>query len=527
MNRVNDLYKLVLLELIAVALISIGILDRTFAFLLLAILAAFILTKPFKESLELFLLSLPFYIALPVSTGFDSMSMWRPLSLLLVILWLWEKRGILWEDPLAFWDEFLRRRGLLYLTGAFFIFIFIATISLLWASDIGSGVKAIIYFINIFLILFIYAWELTHQDLLRLIKRAGQVSGFFLFVGFLQFAGTFFVPLYEFWQWWAAYPISAYYGSQTSNLVSYSNTWFSYYSEKLPATLRIFSLFQDSHAFAMFTILGASAWGTLYFLFKEEGRKKGVLFSLALVVISLLAIILSGARGSWVAAGLLALILLVLNSTRSVLVELPRALVKKSLAALAIFFLLFPISSILLAGEQKAQLIIEGRGGEAADLRLAFLRARSAFDIEELSNKGRIEIWEASLIFLFKNSFLTGTGIGNFPTVIELTPEKSRLGASAHSLYLQLLVELGLFGLLAFFAIIFLILKQAYKILALHVTRYTLHAYYAFSFLFAFLWVLLYSLVDVTLLNDKVFLFAAILIGILYSMEYETSTKTN
>lgn len=528
LSRYNsDFYKLVGFELLATLLVSIGLLDRIFVYLLLLMVAAFFVTKPFKESLGLFIISLPFYLAIPF---FDSMSMWRPLSLLLVLLWLWERRVILWTQPLRFWEMFLRKRALLILTIAISIFIFISTLSLLWAKDVMIGARTIVYFINIFFVLFIYAWEITRNDFLPYLKDAAAVSALSLLIGFLQFAVTFFVPLFVFWQWWALNPIFAYYGARTRNLVAYSNTWFSYYGDDLPATLRMFSFFQDSHAFAMFTILGIAAWGLLFLYFQEKKDKKGKCFSGSIVIISLFAILLSGARGAWAASILLLLTFIFLSVYPD---YAPRALTKKALLVIILFFLLFPVSSLLLAGEQKAQLILEGRGEEAASLRLAFLRARSLLDIEEISNKGRLEIWEDSLNFVIQTRTLTGTGIGNFPSVIELTPEKARIGASAHSLYLQFLVELGIFGFLAFLTIIFLILKQSYRILqTTHLRQgfgaqasYKLQTYYAFSFLFAFSWILLYSLVDVTLLNDKVFLYAAILIGILYSMEHETDAK--
>lgn len=367
-----------------------------------------------------------------------------------------------------------------------------------------------------------YAWEMQKEDILAFISAAAQISAFSLLIGFLQFIGAFFVPLFEFWQWWASSPIMVYYGSQTSNLLSYSNTWFSYYGKNIPATLRMFSLFQDSHAFAMFTILGISAWGAFFLYFWQKNIRKGIFFCASLLMISPLAIILSGSRGSWLGAGLLLFIILF-----SLLfpLSLPKTLLKKSLLFLIAFLLLFPVSSLLLAGEQKAQLILEGKGNQSVQFRLAFSRAYSTFDTDELSNKGRLEIWEDSFHFLKERSFLIGTGIGNFATAIKLRPEKSRLGASAHSLYLQFLVELGVFGFLVFLAILFLIVKQAYTL----ATTYNLQAtsYFSFTFLFAFSWILLYSLVDVTLLNDKVLIFLAILTGILYSYEKHQSDNEN
>lgn len=503
----SDLNKLFIFEIFAVLLISVGAIDRIFSFLLLAMLAAFFITKPFKESLQLFLLSVPLYIALPITHNADSTSLWRPLSLLLFICWLWERRDILWLRPLAFWEKFLERKHLLYLTIAWFAFIGIAIISLLWAKDIAIGLKTIIYFINIFIVLFIYAWEINRDNIDEFLRCAGLVNGVALFIGFVQFAITFVISLSNFWEWWARYPIDAYYGHQTSHLLTYSNTWFSYYGKNIPATLRMFSIFQDSHAFAMVAIWGVATWGIWYFLFHKKQDKKGRFISAGLIAANLLAIILSGSRGAWMGALLLLGTITLALALQERITRLPALLLKKGFFTLLIFFLLFPVSTLILATSQQAQLFIEGRA-ENLNLSLAFWRARSTFDTEELSNKGRLEIWKDSFRYLNTHYFIKGTGIGNFSTVLDLSPDTSRLGASAHSLYLQILTELGLVGLLIFLGILLLILYHAYT------KRKSL---IAMTFLFAFCWILFYSLVDVTLLNDKILLLTAIFIGLLYA----------
>lgn len=517
----SDLNKLFILELFTVLLISIGSIDRLFSFGLLAIISVFFFTKPFMQSLQLFLLSLPLFIALPLFPFTDSISIWRPLSLLLITRWLWERRDILWIRPLIFWEELLKRKRLLYLTIAWFALVGMSILSLLWANDIGAGLKGIIYLANIYAILFMYAWEITYNDLPVFLHRASLVNGVILGLGFFQFALTFLLPLFDLWQWWALYPIYAFYGQDTSALVARSNTWFSYYgSEEIPATLRMFSIFQDSHAFAMAAIFGAAVWATWYVIFKERGDTRGIRLSIGLLIANLLGIALSGSRGAWMGAFLFAAAIALVMALKNRSPHIPAVFLKKGFALLVIFFLMFPVSTVLLATSQQAQLMIEGRAG-AFDLGLAFWRARTTFDIDELSNKGRLEIWKDSFQFLKERSFLRGSGIGNFSTVLQLRSDASRLGASAHSLYLQVFTELGLGGFIIFLAVLTIILWQGYmRILYApeHLTRG-----YAFAFTFAFLWILLYSLVDVTLFNDKIFLLAAILIGMLYALSEKKS----
>lgn len=511
----SDLYKLVCLEAITATLIATGLLNQNFAWLLLALLVAFVLTKPLKQSLELLLLSLPFFLALPFGTISDSMSMWRPLSLILVLVWLWRRRDILWKRPLVFWQRLLQKRYLLYLSGLAMFLLLISLVSLLWAEDIGIGVKTIIYLVNGYLIFFLFAWEIKSKDLLRFLRAGAFVSGIALIVAFVQFDITLFVPLHEFWQWWTDHPIRAYYGGQTSELLSYSNTWFSYYGEDVPATLRMFSFFQDSHAFAMMSIWAVAIFLAFRLFYKKTGDKKGIRLSGILVIIALLAIILSGTRGAWLGGGVLLFIALAFAYTKELKTYIPEHYSKKALYILIAFVLLFPLASFLLYGEQHAQLRLEGREG-GADFRVAFLRARSTFDIGELSNKGRLEIWQDAFNFLKETKTLTGAGVGNFASVIHLHPETSRIGASAHSLYVQILVELGILGFLASLAVIYLIILRAYKIFTQNEGEFV--AYFAFAFLISFLWILLHSVADITLLNDKIFLLSAMLAGILFGI---------
>src|SRR3989344_1987682 len=151
----------------------------------------------------------------------------------------------------------------------------------------------------------------------------------------------------------------------------------------------------------------------------------------------------------------------------------------------ALFLAAFPIASVLTAHAR-------GAGVEAQEARAAFRRARSIFDVGELSNRTRIAIWKESIRGVLKHPLL-GVGLANFPQVLGEDTRAGRKGASAHNLYLDLAVEAGvMMGILA-------LLFFAFS--TWHAVRNNV-----LWFALIVLWIATYSLVDVVLLNDKVLL---------------------
>jgi O-antigen ligase len=74
----------------------------------------------------------------------------------------------------------------------------------------------------------------------------------------------------------------------------------------------------------------------------------------------------------------------------------------------------------------------------------------------------RMRLWESAMP-LIRKKLVTGNGLGSFeflsPTFFALEKKK---GAPAHNVYVELLFETGIFGLLAYLAIYFKILKNAF-----------------------------------------------------------------
>ena len=144
-----------------------------------------------------------------------------------------------------------------------------------------------------------------------------------------------------------------------------------------------------------------------------------------------------------------------------------------------------------------------------------FERARSISDLDDISNKGRLEIWRNSLLSIAHRPWL-GVGPGNFVSVINEEAGAAKKGASAHNLYLDIAAEIGLPGLLILLVMFVDILRTSWL-----VWKNASEPYFKlFGLLFGlyFVWILGYSFFDVVLLNDKVLLLFMVSAATLYSL---------
>jgi O-antigen ligase len=520
-----------------------NILPREMGLFLTGLLIFYFIFSPLADSLWVFIASIPLFVALPITESFDSMANWRILLAVLFLVWFFRtiilrelvretegSRGLIASFSRFFaslrmtfgrWKlkENLKHYLMEYLVG---IFLLIGCLSLLVADDVWAGVKKLLFIINIFL-LFIIIRNLAAKNkeiIFRIVGAIKVAIGLTLGIGFLQLIMAFFVNLHQFWHFWDRNVINVFYGQNLSNLLSYSNTWFSYYSYQLP-TLRMFSIFPDSHSFAFFCILALPFFLVAIFLNSREKKGKTTLFYF-LLILCLLAIIFSGSRGAWLNAlsslvVFLFLILLFYSPTIRSWTDffIPRFYkswkkqIQLIVGSLIIFFLLFPIASAILFLPQYIQL-----GSEAVSGISLFERARSIIDFFEISAKSRLEIWQRTGDSIITHPFL-GIGLGNFPLIIKEEISAAKRGASAHNLYLDFASEMGIFALLILLAIFWYILKEAWQIFTRH-KKLFFRAWAGF-FLLALIWILGYSLFDVVLLNDKVFLFFIANLGLLYA----------
>lgn len=561
-NFLSDkiLLKIVLVFEIAVTiLIAIGVLPREYAFSITAAMLIYIAGASIIDSAMLAIISIPFYLALPVTASFDTMANWRIIILILFLKYALKKiPNIKYQIPPkeSLCDstgqakiETLKSKNIrrfifnknarLEIWGL--LFAIISFLSLIGASNISVGIKKILFLANIFLFFIIIKNIARDKEIFLKILKASILAGIFILViGYAQLISILFFSLAAFWQFWAENAIAALYGANLSNLLSYSNTWFSYYSGDIPPTLRMFSIFPDSHSFALFNIILIPFILTLVRHYKNNIGF--LIVSCPLLILILLAIIFSGSRGAWTGAvaplGIIILLKIfnirqkhsIANNNSDQIPntkyqkyklktkKLIKDLLSKKLGIIAstilLFFLLFPVSSMILEQTQKAEWRRLNTQGDFASFAM-YKRLRSIIDLDEISNKGRVEIWRDTLISIKKHPIL-GVGIGNFTTVIGKNISAAKKGASAHNLFLDIFAETGILGLAAFLAIFYEIAKTALS--AFKNSTDELHKFFALSAGIYLFWILGYALFDVVLFNDKALMLFMIMIGLLYGI---------
>ena len=481
-----------LVEILAILLAVFGVLPREIILISTGIMAFYFIFARLEHSLLLFILSIPLFAAMSVTESFDTMANWRILLVILFLVWFFRKHKWPQIKKQIFTNccapEFKIKSNLAKWV---FVFLAISVLSVFVAVSPVAAIKKILFLVNIFLLFpIIKDVSKSDKEKERIIKTGATALIIVLLVGYLQLISVFFVPLYDFWQWWANNVASVFYGNNLSELLKLSNTWFSYYPDS-PPTLRMFSVFPDSHSFAIFGIIGLIF--LVYVLKKPQKPEK--LLTWGVVIFSLFGLMFSGSRGVWLSAVAPFLVAVFLYFFKK------EKVFKPFLIMLVIFALAFPISSLVLSHSHE----------DGEDATLVFKRAKSIADLEELSVKSRLGIWKSSFDSILKHPLL-GVGIGNYAVVLDEDVSAAKKGASAHNLYLDVASETGLLGLIAFLLILLAIFKKSIK-------SAISDKQYALCFLFFFVWILIYNLFDVVLFNDKALLFFMVAAGLLYKNE--------
>src|SRR3989344_1082829 len=373
-----------------------------------------------------------------------------------------------------------------------------AILSVTQAQSHVLAIKRIVYFVNLSLVgLIIYDLIRKNQEFSqRLIKNIAIPTIIVAIIGILQQISTYYMDIFQFVDFWGGVVERNLFGNAWAETAIRANTWFAYFGNQL--SLRIFSIFPDSHSFPIFLLLGLSAvmaialkkvvekGGGLKAMFKTRASML-VLF----IPIIFLAAILSGTRGIWAAGGvstMWAFILVGWFSKSKSVNSTQRDIFKYIASYLALFFILFGVAYYILASDQFMV--------EKNSTGLLARRARSLIDISETSNARRIEIWKDSLRSIIKHPLL-GVGIGNFPVVVGEDLARAKAGSSAHNLYLNIAAEMGIPALLLALWFLWLLLKKVYLNFFKPATSNQLLAtiYYGSAIIYI-PWVLIYSLTD-------------------------------
>src|SRR3989344_3004005 len=486
-------------EVILFGLIITGVLPREAALYLGATLIIYFLAVPVENSLVFFVRSIPLFLAMPFTVDFDNFNVWRILVVIIFLKWAYV--GIRKGDiKLKEWLDIKSYRTHSVLL---FALLVLAVLSLFNAVDLSAGIKRIIYFLNFAVLgVIIYDKASNMEFAKRLIKNSIIPVVIVASVCYIQVVSTYFVDIYQFMRIWGEGIQCRQFGEQWCNIaVQLGNTWFAYYGEQL--SLRVFSLFPDSHSFPQFVLLGIPAILALmlekkYYttLFKKQRAPLLGLLGLASLF---LIVILSGTRGIWAASiGVVLLYFgLILYMKKWELTKLSYdnfVSFKKLGWLLTIFFLMFAAAFPIFSSPQFLV-------GKSDDILKA--RIKSILDFGETSNVQRIEIWEKTLSSIKEKPFL-GVGIGNYPVVLGQDTRLAKAGSSAHNLYLHIAAEMGILAGLIFIWFLWLLFKNHYEVFVREGDK-RLGIYFAATLLYV-PWILIYSLTDIAIFDERALL---------------------
>lgn len=506
MLKVNLLSKIFVLELIIFGLIITGILPREASIVLAIGLAIYVAMASIEDSTIFFIMSIPLFIAIPFTANFDNFNVWRVLSIILFL-------KLAHITGLKYFFDFRRysRYAKLML-----ILLVLAVLSVIPAVDKPAAITRIIYFVNLSLVGMVihYLCGVNNEFTKRLVRAITVPVILVTAVGFIQVISTYFIDIYQFMRIWGEGIQMRQFGRLWSEIaVRLGNTWFAYYGSQL--SLRVFSLFPDSHSFPQFVLLGLPAIFAVsilkltsdadkYNTLKKMVRTR-VSMNIVWVAAGFLIAILSGTRGIWAAsAGVLIIIGCVIYCLyRTRIDSYHKNIFSYTSLYMSVFFLLFAVAYPVFVSPQF--LLSKGDWGLFGE------RIKSIVDFGETSNSQRIDIWTASLQSIKKYPVL-GVGIGNFPVVLKQNVFLARAGSSAHNIYLHIAAEMGIPALLIAIWLLWLVFKKSYQNF-ISSRDPLLVTYFAGTILFV-PWVLIYSLTDVALFDERTFLLFIVTISI-------------
>ncbi len=356
---------------------------------------------------------LPFQLALNLSTTVDLLS-GRVLVLIFSAVWLArslkEKKFFLSKGQSTF---------------ALTLFFSLAAISVLVAQNQGWAVRKLLVFVSVFPLFFLTRFLVQNisqrKKIIWILIGSAATSAA---IALVQFGLQFLVGMSAVFNFWAKYIVPLFLGNSFGVAVLQNPSWFvEIHGQPL---MRAIGLFPDPHMLSFF--LGMILPLALGMFFYEKRWRK-LLFAAFCTI--LVALVLTFSRGGYVGAlsGLLVAGALIWRK-----LEIKgRALMAGFLFVLATITFLTPV----------------------------FGRFFSSFDLAEGSNLGRLGIWVQSLE-ISKTSPLLGVGLGNYPFALNFN-ENYRSAVTSHNLYLDILVETGAFGLLAWFWFLFSAVRNCWQ----------------------------------------------------------------
>ncbi|MDP3731036.1 MAG: O-antigen ligase family protein [bacterium] len=507
-----------------VFLVAFGIWPRFLIIPLAALIAFFVLWTNLETSTSFFIRSIPLFVAIPFTGYFDSFNIWRIASGLIFLKWFYKSSG----GGVGTVFESLRvknfvPRSLTRYPVSFLLITFLLTsiLSFFVAENLFSGIKRVIYLVNLTLMpIVVYDLIKKNHAITEKFLRSILISGVIVTgVGLIQLISAYLMPLDAFLDFWGNTVQLGFYGSQWASIAIEANTWFAYFGDQL--SLRIFSTFTDSHSFPVYLLMTIPALLAISLnkVFTQSNQKQRLIILLPFFY---LLAILSGTRGIWLAILAPLLAWPVLARFLKQRGDIPGKKILKKLGLLLLpFFILFAAAFPIMGSNQFWV--------EKENNQILAKRIRSILDLNETSNSGRVEIWKKTISSIIRHPVL-GVGIGNFPTVLSQHTDLAKAGSSAHNLYLHIVAEIGLIGLLAALGILGIILRRALMLFTANqpythskipersvegrewVGMADWHSIkiYSAAFILYSLWILFYCLTDAILFDERIFLVFAI-----------------
>lgn len=195
---------------------------------------------------------------------------------------------------------------------------------------------------------------------------------------------------------------------------------------------RVVSTFENPNVFGEYLILLLPIVITFLIISKTPNKKA---FSFACLASGVMALIYTWSRGAWLGAIIAMAIFLVIISRKAI-----------------VFYLLSLISVPFLIPFLPSSIIN---------------RFTSIGNMTDSSTSYRVFIWEAS-VNMIRDYFFTGIGVGTtaFQTVYsEYALSGIETAPHSHNLYLQIFVELGIFGFILFAIVMFLYFSKGFTFL--------------------------------------------------------------
>ena len=359
--------------------------------------------------LAFYFFTLPFQFALSPSEGVD-LHLSRLFAL--GIFGIWVFRGLIAKEV-----HLPKSVPVLF----FFSFLFIASISALWAVEPFWSVRKAFFFLSLFPLLPVLYDTFEHggtRSALIVLQAFVFGASIAACIGILQFMFQFFIGVDRVYGFWIGTVLPFFLGGSFGTEVAAYPSLLANIGGM--TVLRATAFFPDPHMFSYY--MGMSLPFAVALACLEKRSSERYLFIAAVGVI-LIADFLSFSRGGYIGlatAGLATLIILrktIIFSYRSKIV-----VILSLFSIISFIFIPNPVVSRLL----------------------------TSFNVEEGSNSGRIAMWQEAGMHLF-GAPLLGYGLGNYPLVVDPLADY-RKPIYAHDIFLDIAVETGLIGALLFFA---------------------------------------------------------------------------